>query len=405
MSNTKLTLSELKYLIIAMLILSSGVMGLDINLPSLPFIMKYLHTDQANMQLSVSLYLLGTFMSILVYGPLSDKYGRKPVMIFGLSLSCITSFLTMSSHSIESFLLFRFVQGLGAGVCFTLARTIITDLMQGEKLANMASYFSMLVSISPLLAPAVGGYIQELFYWQVNFFVLGIIIAILLVAFILFCKETNLNKNPQAFSLNGIVKNYTYVIKQPIFLGGAIIAGLGSAINIVFATLGAFIIQIELNYSPVVYGWAITSIALVIMLSKIICPYVTQKLGSQKTILFGLILIFIAGAALLLGKLLHLIDLGSLMLCVYIAIFGLPFVMLNAMALALSSFAGRRGAANSVYSSGQHASGFIFSASVSLFSTSGIVPLALTYITISSLSLICYFTIIDKLTSKDYRFV
>src|ERR1700675_170108 len=91
--------SEFKLLAIMSLVAICGMLGTDIHLASIPHIMTYMHTDKAHMQQSVSIFLFGMGASLLFYGPLSDKYGRRPVVIFGLSLACIASFVAMFTRS------------------------------------------------------------------------------------------------------------------------------------------------------------------------------------------------------------------------------------------------------------------------------------------------------------------
>lgn len=175
MSSQKISAHEIRILAIVVIIATCSLLGIDIHLASLPFIMKYMHTDKTHMQQSVSIFFLGLGVSMLFYGPLSDKYGRKPIVIIGLIIAAIASFASVFTHNIHSFLLMRLLQGIGCGVCTGLGRSIVADILQGDRLASIGSYFAMFISLSPLIAPALGGYIQHYFGWQMNFIVLGCI--------------------------------------------------------------------------------------------------------------------------------------------------------------------------------------------------------------------------------------
>ena len=129
------TRQEFKILISAVLLAVCAMLGLDIHLASLPHIMVYMHTDQLHMQQSISIFLLGLGASLLVYGPLSDRYGRKPIVIMGMTLAIISSYVTALTHNVHAFLLMRLLQGIGSGVCMGLGRTIIADVLHGDRLA------------------------------------------------------------------------------------------------------------------------------------------------------------------------------------------------------------------------------------------------------------------------------
>ena len=189
MSMQKMTREEIKTLLITVCMAACGMLGVDIHLASMPHIMQYLHTNEMHMQQSISGFLLGMGLSLLIYGPLSDAYGRKPLVIIGLLIATLASFVCAYSDSIQMFLVCRLLQGIGAGVCMGLGRTIAIDVLQGERFTTVGSYFGMFLSLSPLLAPMLGGYIEHNLGWQANFFVLSGIMFVVLIVYALFCLK------------------------------------------------------------------------------------------------------------------------------------------------------------------------------------------------------------------------
>lgn len=128
---SRLTRPELKVVAIVTMLLLMGLLGTDIHLSALPEMMHVMHTTQSLMQSSISVFLFGVGLSALVYGPLSDMFGRKPVVLTGLAIAIAGNLLGASLSDIGPFLGARFIQGVGSGVCLALSRIVLSDIVQG----------------------------------------------------------------------------------------------------------------------------------------------------------------------------------------------------------------------------------------------------------------------------------
>lgn len=387
----KLSRSEITLLIPIALVSMSGLLGIDIHLPSLPHIMVYMHTNKAHMQQSVSLYLLGLSISLLFYGPLSDKYGRKPIVIFGMTLATLASFATALTTHIHEFLTLRIVQGVGAGVCLGLGRTMIADVLQGERLAVYGGYFTMLLNVSPLLAPAIGGYLQHWFGWQANFIFLGILLAAITLLFCLLTSETNQHKNPQAFSLHGLYEGYKSLLAHPMFMGCAMVTGLSFAAIMTYAATAPFIYQLEFHVSPILFGWLTACLAIAGLFGKLMNARVARKLGSLQTLQLGIWLTVVI--ALLFGGLVycHWATIITFLAIMFLTGLTRSFVMVNCTVRALSPFHKKRGTAGAIYGSMQILTGFVASFIVGLFAVSGLTVLSVAYIILAVLSVAAFY--------------
>tara|TARA_R110000868_G_scaffold364759_1_gene627626 strand:+ start:357 stop:1538 length:1182 start_codon:yes stop_codon:yes gene_type:complete len=344
-----ITSKEFKLLTLTILLAICGALGLDIHLASLPHIMIDLHTDKQAMQQSISIYILGAAFSMLVYGPLSDKIGRKPVVLFGLTLFCTASFFTSTIKSVEYFLILRLLQGLGSGVSWGLARIIAADVMQNERLAAIGSYFTLFLSLSPLLAPVLGGYIQHWFNWRVNFIVLGGVVLIVLICFILFFEETNQHKDSGAFALNSLLKNYASFFKNRFFVGAVLLGGISLSVNILYITLSSFIFQEEFHTSPIEFGWLTAIIGASSVLTKLISPYFILKSKNQKIMKVGILFLVCSGIFLLITSMMGIINIPLVLIGVSIAMVGLILMGNTAMSMALSPFHDKRGSAGALF--------------------------------------------------------
>ncbi len=170
---------------------------------------------------------------------MSDRFGRKPVIIFGLLLAAVASVASAFTHTIDSFLLMRLIQGVGAGACMGIGRTVATDVLQGEKLSSIGSYFGMFLALSPLFAPALGGYVQHWFGWQANFILLAIIFIIVMLIYLFLCPETNQHLNPNTAKPSVLLKNYFTIIKNFDFDLYTLLSAVAVSIVMAYATTGA----------------------------------------------------------------------------------------------------------------------------------------------------------------------
>lgn len=395
MSRTPITAREIKLLSTTILMTICGSLALDIHLTSLPAIMAYMHTDKQHMQQSVTLFILGVGLSILLYGPLSDKIGRKPVVLFGLSLACLSSYLTALSHQITPFLTLRFLQGLGCGVCWGVGRIIVADIMQGERLAALGSYFTLFLSLSPLLAPALGGYIQMAFGWQGNFIVLGSVILLALLTFLCLFEETNQHRRPNALSLKPLLTTYLSFFTHKCFVGCVLLTGIAMSTNIIYTTLSPFIFQNQFHLSPIKFGWLTGIVGAAAILGKLISPFFILRLKNYNALILGLSLLFSSGVFLFLFNWTHIISIPVVLIGVSVAIFGLIFIGSITMAMALSPFHNKRGSAGALFGSFQLLISFSLSALAASFSHLGTEVLAITYLVLGILGLGFYFLLVN----------
>ncbi|MCW5588336.1 MAG: multidrug effflux MFS transporter [Legionellales bacterium] len=389
-----ITFREFKLMSLTVLLAICGSLGVDIHLASLPHIMIYLHTTRAHMQQSVTLFILGVGLSMLIYGPLSDKIGRKPVVIFGLCLAAIASFSAAFSQSIISFLILRILQGIGSGVCWGLGRIIAADVMQGERLAAIGSYFTLFLSLSPLLAPALGGYVQHAFGWQANFILLGSIILLALLVFMLFFEETNQHKRPEAFSLFPLVKTYFSFFQNRLFVGCALLTGIAMSASILYTTISSFIFQDQFHTTPIVFGWLTAVVGAAGIIGKLISPFFMLRLKNQKTLFIGIVLLLSSGIFLSLFTFSGHISIPTVLIGVSIAILALVFIGSITMSMALSPFHNKRGSAGALFGSFQLLVSFTFSAIVASFPHLGTNTLAGAFVVLGLLGFICYFSLV-----------
>lgn len=394
--NIKTTFAEYKVFIVVAFVALCGMLGTDIHLASLPSIAAFLGVGKSEIQLSVSIFLLGLGVSMLVYGPLSDKYGRKPIIIFGMLLAIVASFASVFSTDITYFLTTRLLQGIGSGVCMGLGRTVIADVMSLEQLAAIGSYLSIIISLSPLFAPALGGYIEHAFEWQINFVVLGLILGVALTLYVVICPETNLHKDKNAFSLKGLYTNYKYLLTHSTFVGSTLISGIAMAALMSYVTLSSFILQEQYHLSPIVYGWLTGLVGMGSLIGKFICPSIIKRRGISPTSMLGLWLMFGAGLWILGFYWLDSLNVSMIMVAVFASSMSMSLIIPGMMALAVGQHKDKRGLAGSLYGSFQMLIAFLASTLIGMIEFKGIILLGFTYVVLAAVGLWIYFTLIAK---------
>ncbi|MCP4474022.1 MAG: multidrug effflux MFS transporter [Gammaproteobacteria bacterium] len=391
-----LTRQEFTILSITVLVAICGTLGIDIHLASMPHIMAYLQTDKQHMQQSVSIFLLGMGSSLLFYGPLSDRYGRKPIVIFGLLLAILSSYATPFTTTIHTFLLTRLLQGIGSGVCLGLGRTIVADVLQGDRLATVGSYFAMVFSLSPVVAPVIGGYIQHWIGWKANFVVLGTVLAIALLTYMLFCPETNQHKNPRACAVEIVYHNYKSLLLHPLFVGCTLISGIAMASNMAYATTSAFILQTQFHLNPIVYGWLTTTVGAGAFLGRFITPIAINRIGGRYTLFSGLMLLLLAGLLLWIFIGLRIVNVPSIIVMVFFTLLAQTMISPNVTSRALSPFKDKRGAAGALFGGFQMLIAFLGSAIIGGFAHDGVLVLAISYTLLGALGIIIFCCVIKE---------
>ncbi len=361
-----LSRTEWKILIVVMLMGLSGLIGVDIHTPSLPAIALAMHTSIGTVQQSIPLFLLGEAVSLLFYGPLSDRYGRRPCVIVGLSIAVLSSYASVWSTSIDVFLFYRVLQGIGSGVCMGLGRTILADVIKGKRFMATGAYFSLILSLSPLLAPILGGYVQHWAGWDANFILLGSILLLVLVLYTLLCPET---RDPKTHNLalpwHAVFQNYAVLARDRVFMVSVLLSGFAMAAIMVYATLSPTILQGDFKLSAVHYGWALGVVGLFGMLGKLAFPWFVKHFEASSNVFFGLWCTLLSGVVLLIAALIGHLSMWLLVLMPAIVMLGQSFVLPNTAAFALTPHDTMRGAAGALYGSVQLASGFIAAAVVS----------------------------------------
>ncbi|OCH18321.1 MFS transporter [Aliivibrio sp. 1S165] len=341
--------THMKSILLACLIISIGQLSMGLVFPSLPWIAKDFNISLNETQLLVSVYLLGFGPSQFIYGPVSDALGRKKVLIFGLSIALLgIIFILIFQHSFQGIVLGRFLQGLGTGCCAVLARASTRDRFNGAELPIAMSYIAMAASITPMIAPVIGGFINYHFGWSVIFISLfGYVVIALLVILVQF-KETLIQTSSIPSPVN-IAKQYWALLTSRYFISFASIGWLNFTLMITTISVMPFIMQNQIGMSSAEYAvWALIP-AIGMLLGTSICNQVRPKIGTKKMLLFTPVLHFISAIWLFLVPL----EPMYLMLGQGLMILGNGIALPCAQAMVMQPYKKQAGAAAAMSGGGQ----------------------------------------------------
>ncbi len=243
-----------KAMIVLVTLLSMLISGfaIDIYTPSLPAVTAYFGVDKAQVQLTITTYLIGYGLSQLYAGSISDSFGRKNPLMIAFFLFGVISLLIPYSQTINELQFLRFFQGMTVGFVNVPGRAIVADLYEGPAFYRVINYLTIAWAIGPIIAPAIGGYLQHYIGWYASFYFLGIYSAIVFGLNLMLLTETIIIKHQ--FNHKELVVWYWRLLKDKNYLLGLICLGLLYSMLVLFGVVAPFLIQDVLHYSAVQFG-------------------------------------------------------------------------------------------------------------------------------------------------------
>lgn len=284
------------------LILITGLSALSINvfLPSLPSISSHFGEDKAVVQLSITLYLVSVGFLSPVLGPLTDYYGRRPIVLLGLSGFFAGTLICIYAVNIEIFLLGRIFQSLSAAG-MVASRAIVRDMVSRDKAASMIGYITMGMALAPMIGPAIGGFLDEHYGWQSSFWML--FVFGLFVSFFAW-SDLGETRGSAASSLTGQFTSYPKLLKSRRFWGYSLAAAFCA--GAFFSLLGGspYIATDYLHLTPTQFGLFFAFVSVGYMSGNFISGRWSEKLGVARMMIGGNLIMFcgILVAAVLLSS-------------------------------------------------------------------------------------------------------
>lgn len=271
----------------------------DLYLASLPGLAAFFKAPAATVQLTLSLFVIGFGGAQLVVGPLSDRFGRRPVLLYGLTLYAGASLLCALAQTIDLLIAARFLQALGCSSAAIIARTIVRDAYAPEDSARVIAKASTWLSLTPLLGPIIGSYLQVTFGWRAAF-VLHATLSVALIAAVFFrLPETNTCKNSRALKLSGLLDTYRHVLGSREFWAYALPGALSYGSIFAFIS-GASVVLIRVLQVPTEwFGYCFAFSVSGYMAGTLVCRHLLHRIGPVLALRLGTGITLAAGTLFL----------------------------------------------------------------------------------------------------------
>lgn len=367
--------APLLLLITAMLMMQP--LSTDLYLASLPSLVSGFGVPVSTVQLTLSLFVIGFGGAQLVVGPLSDRFGRRPVVLGGLALYVAATALCGLAHSIELLIAARFLQALGCCAAVMVARAIVRDAYEPESSARLIARASTWISLAPIVGPILGSYLQVAFGWRAAFAALGLFSAIVMAACLLRLPETNEHKNPQATNLRGLAANYRLVLGSREFWLNVMPGALSYGGIFMFISGSSFVLIKVLGVPTEWFGYCFALGVSGYMTGTLVCRRLLKTLSGEQALRIGTACSLTAGLYFLAATLLGLWHWWVVVLAMFISMasHGINFPVSQAGAVA--PFAKQAGTAAGLMGAIMMAFAFLVGSIVGATHNGTLYPLAI----------------------------
>lgn len=351
-----------------------GPFSIDMYLPGFPAIAADLNTTTSGVSLSLSSFFIGISAGQLLYGPLLDKFGRKKPLFIGLLLYIIASAGCAFATSIDALIALRFVQALGSCAATVASVAMVRDLFPVKENAKVFALLMLVLGVSPMIAPTLGGYVTVAFGWHTIFLILLGLGAFNLIASWLWLPnsykpDTNLSLKPKP-----IISSFWTVFKNPQFYTYALTGAFAFAGLFAYISGSPLVFMEIFQVSEKTYGWIFALLSIGFIGSSQVNTLMLKKYTSQQLIYAALITQLVTVLIFLTGSINGWFGLIGTTALLFVFLCCLGFVSPNASALSLVPFTKNAGSASALMGAIQMGIGALASVGVSLFNAKSAVP-------------------------------
>ncbi len=342
--------------------------SIDMYLPGFPVIAKDLHTTAAKVSLTLSGFFIGISAGQLLYGPLLDHFGRKKPLYFGLSLYILASLGCVWANNIDTLIVLRIVQAIGGCSATVASVAMVRDLFPVKD-------SPLVLGVSPMIAPTLGGYVTATFGWHSVFVILTMIGAVLLLATILWLPNSFKPDANHSLKPAPIIKDFVSVITEPQFYTYALTGAIAFSGLFAYVAGSPLIFMNVFQVSEKVYGWIFAFLSVGFIGSSQLNNILLKRFKSEQIVQIALVGLIVIGTIFLIASYNNWLNLGITILFLFLFLACIGFANPNMAALSLAPFTKNAGSASALMGALQMGMGSLISVIISLFDVPSTLPM------------------------------
>ncbi len=365
--------------LVVLLILATSVsmMSTDIYVPSLPYLTDYFGTSAEYIKLTISLNAAAYCIGTLIHGPLSERFGRKPILIWSMASLALFSLFCALSQSIGQLIVARILQGLAAAAEGVIVLAIIRDVFNQRDQIRVLAIYEMVIALTPAIAPIIGGYVFVYIGWRANFIAITVI-ALIATWLIQANLEESTRKDLNALKIKEILRDYFGLLSNLNFMKYSLILGAGVGFFFAFATAGPFILIKQHGLPAEYFGYYQGIMVVAYIAGSVVTAWLAKKLAPHSLLHMALFIVLSSSLLLLFVVYANLETKFLLALCIALIAFGTAPLFAIAPPLALNSTWRRTGYAAALLVSIEMGVGALAAFSVGVLHDGTSRPFALT---------------------------
>jgi len=344
--------NKIELTIILGLLTAMGALSIDMYLPAFGVMENHFHTDTAHVQLTLTSFFIAFSIGQLIYGPLADRYGRKPFLLVGLGLYVLSSFASLFAPTVEVLMVLRFLQALGASAGVVIARAIISDLFVAKEAADMYSSMMLVIAVAPIMAPIFGAYLVQEWGWHSIFMSLTLIGGVIFLLSKYRLQETRQADLKNKLSLRSIASRYVSLTKNRHFIGYLLTGGMSFAGLFTYITGASFVYvsYFGISETEFAYLFGLNGIGFLFasQLNRFLLRYKTPSEILSYVLVFQVLIAFI-----LISQSLFIDSLYALIVPLFLQISIIGIIAPNTTALAMAHYKAHAGSASAFLGSMQ----------------------------------------------------
>ncbi|WP_374257963.1 Bcr/CflA family multidrug efflux MFS transporter [Yokenella regensburgei] len=364
-------------------------LSIDMYLPALPVISAQFGVPAGSAQMTLSTYILGFAVGQLLYGPMADSIGRKPVILGGTLVFAAAAVACALSQTIDQLIIMRFFHGLAAAAASVVINALMRDIYPKEEFSRMMSFVMLVTTIAPLVAPMVGGAVLVWFSWHTIFWILAVAALLASTMIFFFISETLPVERRQKFHIRTTLGNFATLFRHKRVLSYMLASGFSFAGMFSFLSAGPFV-YIELNHvAPQHFGYFFALNIVFLFIMTIINSRFVRRIGALNMFRAGLWIQFAMAIWMVVCGLLG-VGFWSLVIGVAAFVGCISMISSNAMAVILDEFPHMAGTASSLAGTFRFGIGAIVGALLSLATFTSAWPMLISIALCATLSILFY---------------